>query len=53
MGKTAKNFKVVLFILGLSLVHTENGGLDAKRFPITVLRLPPLQENKKVLTRRA
>lgn len=37
MGKTAKNFKVVLFILGLSLVHKENGGLDAKGFPITVL----------------
>lgn len=35
-GKTPTNFNVVLFILGLSLVHMENGGLDAKGFPTLV-----------------
>lgn len=29
MGKTSKNFKAILFILGLSMVHKENGGLGA------------------------
>lgn len=36
MGKTSKNFEAVLFILGLSLVHKENGGLGAKGFLIAV-----------------
>lgn len=35
-GKDFKNFKAVLFILGLSLVHKENGGLGAKGFLIAV-----------------
>lgn len=37
LGKTPTNFNVVLFIVGLPLVHTENGGLDAKGFPTPVL----------------
>lgn len=36
MGKTSKNFKAVLFILGLSSIHKENGGLGAKGFLIAV-----------------
>lgn len=36
MGKTSKHFKAVLFILGLSLVHKENGGLGAKGFLFAV-----------------
>lgn len=36
MGKTQKNFKVVLFTVELSLLYKENGGLDAKGFPIAV-----------------
>lgn len=36
MGKTSENFEAVLFILGLSLVHKENGGLGAKGFLIAV-----------------
>lgn len=36
IGKTPKNFQVVLLILRLSLVHKENGGLDVKGLPIEV-----------------
>lgn len=36
MGKTLKNFKAVLFILGLSLIHKENGVLAVKGFLIAV-----------------
>lgn len=32
MRKTSKIFKAVLFILGLSSVRKENGGLGAKGF---------------------
>lgn len=35
-GKAPTDFNMILFILGLSLVHTENGGLDAKGFPTPV-----------------
>lgn len=37
MGKTPKIFKVVVFILRLSLVHKEKRDLDAKGFPLALL----------------